>query len=1223
MSTSEQVTGAATADNVASDIWQQHEAQIRDFYLTKRKTLRQVKEEMEKCGFPTKPLSTWETKLRDHLKIPGVFHNGILPRLLGAWKSVEWWNIVPVGRAFSAQEVEVFRSHLDVVPTGSQSFPRPSHDLGYRLVTSRGNISLNEFISTSIYLLSNQLHDPDDGDKGLHILCSLVQHDPQLFAQLLQCELPTGRATWQSLFTYSQSHQHKLVFGILQDIGMRFVWLNPSDAGVLVSALAMDFPTNVIVSIIDYLRRAGENNHFWRDILDAISISYGKGRLEIANTLVQTFDINAPMSNKPMCVYWEDRRRPRRFQNLPVSIFLGLVLSFDNTKVGHWNLLDFLTSSGADVDKVLPWQWYAWKPSQKWYNKNEVNRALRPTILDHAFRLERCLFDRLSQYSKASKSRLTKTGLVLSLEKGLDAFNDYLRSRVLATRSFDRKAMHSIMEFLLLDQFKAAQWNVWVTEIYPSHLRRLARVREMDVNVVRSSIQYGVELNTGSDSLPDINSVLGRVLKQLRTEVAEDPLKLLHLLISKGANINEENLEQAVETEGFTFLKWLQPMVKDFPAKAAGALAKAALLNNFEAVQFLLGSGVDPHTFINSTTASLLEPRDIVIKDVTGATLEKLYSVQAIAAGVGRGPIFKYSSLKMIQFLAESGAHLAVGPNDSTPFAFLVLLLENGGGLYGESGDPELFEKTEFVVGALKQSKHWSNPPAYLLELCIRSWGNIPADDSEERLKIFEYLLDQGAVVNPGSPLAALTRFGGNKQLLSRVLRSGADINAYTAVSHRDFVSNFTATPLQAAAFLGNQDLVQLFVDLGANVNSPASSRQGKTALQAICQWDPATQEEHHRKMMICHLLLSRGADVNAAPASRSGETALQGAVVQGDIELTAILIRSGAHVNAPPPKYAFGCALDWAAHYGRLDICKLLLEANALSHDRGMTGYDGAINEAQSQGHYAVASVIRDHLMHVREQNLDGPEFQEVAEDYHTSYGYNKDDESTDDDYWNEFDSYYEYNEKDDHSTDEESSECESVEEHSTNASVGQLPIARADPPGDPQGITAMQAFDNFLTHDFVGYTGPGIDLSMGDLNFEWGHAPLPNYFMGPLTDVSHVQVFPELQLAPNAPANDWLTHTGTGFGFPPGDMQLAGNEWMPQNAFGAWAGMPDDSTLWPQWIGMQDVDFGMGVFNMQDADFGFGILDSNRQPPPTYPLGEPVIEDLDAEEQEFLNVL
>lgn len=103
----------------ADDVWHQHEAQIKDLYQNKRKTLREVKRLMEDNGFPETPydsscpnigrikksrifeadgfnlsritgrLSTWESKLRERLQLrkkakahdwPLIYQH-ILPRL--------------------------------------------------------------------------------------------------------------------------------------------------------------------------------------------------------------------------------------------------------------------------------------------------------------------------------------------------------------------------------------------------------------------------------------------------------------------------------------------------------------------------------------------------------------------------------------------------------------------------------------------------------------------------------------------------------------------------------------------------------------------------------------------------------------------------------------------------------------------------------------------------------------------------------------------------------------------------------------------------------------------------------------------------------------------------------------------------------------------------------------------------------------------------------------
>lgn len=1095
-----------------------------------------------------------------------MFQYEISARLLDARKSLEWWNVVPVGRTLQIQEIESFRSRLEVVPASSQRLPCPSHDLGFRLVKSRGNISISDFVSTSIYLLSNRLHDFLDGDRGLQILCSLFEHDTQLFAQLLQCERSTGKATWESLLEYSQYQQRTPVFEFLLHIGLRYSWLDPSNTRVLVSALATDFPTSITGSIVNDLRPDGNDEHPWREILDAISISYSKGHLEIAKTLVETFDINAPVFKPPIWPETPVRRYQKRRR--PASVFFDFILSFDSTKIANWRLLDFLLSSGADVDRALPSQWYAQEPSRRWYEKNALNRALRPTILDHSFCLDRSLFERLFQHSKASTSKLTKTGLLLSLEKGSDDFQDYLGTRVLATHPSDWKVIRSALDVVLLDHFDVARWNVVGPreDRYPYASNCVqTKMPEINLKVARSYIQYCVDPDIQSHSSPVVHTILGGVLRQLREQFTDQSLQVLDILVQKGVDITEEHFEHAAEKNGTWFLEWLRPMVKNFPIKAPRALAKAASLNNFEAVEYLLQAGADLNAFINSMDETM-EPRDFVIRNMTGAAVEQFYSVQAIAAGVGTTPNCSvYSSLKMIQLLAERGSEFVVSPTDLTDFDFLILLLEHGAASPSSRGDTELFDKVKFVFRTLKQGKQWSIPPAYLLELCVSYPNDRSMEDIDQRLRIFEYLLDGGVGVNPGSPLAALTRFGAHINLVKRVLDSGARLDAYTAVSYRYPKKGPMATPLQAAAHQANQELVELLLDRGADVNCPARGACGCTALQAICEWDPATEEEHRRKMKICELLLSSGAEVNAAPTLRFGMTALQAAARKGDIKLTAILIQNGAHVNAPPSKFGPQLsALDWAARFGRLDVSKLLLEANALSHTRGMTGYDGAINEARRFRRHAVANLIREYLVHITENGLNGPGFQHVAEDYHV-HGYNADDESADDVSWKQWELYREPTECP--SSDGEASDCDTAEYGLAISSTSPMGLAQTDVPEAGEGVPTMHRLGNTLTDDFMGHMGTQLDSTVGDLNLGWDNELMPDHFMGTLTDFPGAQGISDQQLSANARIDEWVSHTDIDSGPPQEHMGLAGNEWISQNPFDIWAGMPDCSPFWQQW--------------------------------------------------------
>ncbi|KAL2285304.1 hypothetical protein FJTKL_08251 [Diaporthe vaccinii] len=255
------------------------------------------------------------------------------------------------------------------------------------------------------------------------------------------------------------------------------------------------------------------------------------------------------------------------------------------------------------------------------------------------------------------------------------------------------------------------------------------------------------------------------------------------------------------------------------------------------------------------------------------------------------------------------------------------------------------------------------------------------------RLEMFEYLLGQGAPVSPGSCLAALICAGGPEELVERVVRSGADLDAY----YQDRVRK--CTPLQAAARDGKEHLVRLLLRAGSNVNSRACGKYGLTALQAICFWDTATEQEYERKMRICQLLISHGADTNAAPPRIGGRTALQSAAMVGHIEIAALLLRNGALVNAPPCRLG-RIALDEAVFLGRLDMVKFLLNANALSNFRGTTGYDGAIKSAERLANPAIADLIRQHAANNMALGLINPELLKPQEDYHI-YGY-----ITDEDY-------------------------------------------------------------------------------------------------------------------------------------------------------------------------------------------------------------------------------
>lgn len=1011
---------------------------------------------------------------------------------------------------------------------------------------SRGNISLSDFVSTSLYLVSNRLHDSSDGDKGLQILCLLFEHDVDLFAEILLSEPTTGRATWESLIIDTEYRQHNRSFKFMLDVGIRCAWLNPCDTRVLVSALQMDFSTDIVAGLIDHLCDSGHSQQ-GSYIFEAILMAHRRGRFDIAKSLVQRFDINADTPSEAL--------EPDEYGTERISIFLSLVMGFKKeNKRSLWNELSLFLSNGADVDKLMPSGFYTGRdrPSSAWYNKNGINRALRSTILDHSFCLQRSLFERLAQHSKLPNSALTRTGLKVSLEKGADAFRDYLKTRQPAVDPLNWKIMRSLLNFLVNSEIDESRRTNMPVCSAGAECPRVAR--GVNFKIVRSIIQYLVDLDRGPGSLTNIHSLLESVLRTLCNHTMEDGLQILEILIKRGADITEYHLTDAVGSNGIGILEWLQPRVKNFSAKAAGALATAARLNNLEAVEFLLQSGANPGAFIDRHHIS----REIAVKNGPRFHLDKAYSVQATAAeeGLIAG---EHSSLRMSQFLTERGAKLIVGLNDSTPFDFIAILLKDC------REDVELFEKVKFVLSTLKQSKHRANPPAYLLELCAQyelGRQDEAFDEFKERMKIFEYLLDEGADVNPGSPLAALVRVGGPKELVERVLRLGADLDAFTAVYYQ-YKHRTTQTPIQAAASCGSEELVYLFLQRGASVNSRARGKGGATALQAICLWGPATEQEHHRKMTICELLLSGGADINAAPARYNGLTALQAAVTSGDLELAAILVRDGAHVNAPPA-ISGGynhCALDAAARYGRLDIAKLLLDANALSENRGTTGYDGAISLAETWGHRALASLIRDYHRNDTGPILYTPDTREAAEDCHI-HGNTTDGESTDSDYWPAV--VYDSSTDDDlFFTDDESSSSErDAAEYSSNSGAAGPMHRDTNVPQDTEAFPDSQDVRNDLPDNFTGYSGTVVDLTEDGAHMVWEDEHMPNACVGSLAGRRDLPAFPDLQSTDGR-----ASHSGMGFVLPEEEMETRwGDESILQSSWEPWAGMPDDGALWQE---------------------------------------------------------
>ncbi|OAR01801.1 hypothetical protein LLEC1_07687 [Akanthomyces lecanii] len=150
---------------------------------------------------------------------------------------------------------------------------------------------------------------------------------------------------------------------------------------------------------------------------------------------------------------------------------------------------------------------------------------------------------------------------------------------------------------------------------------------------------------------------------------------------------------------------------------------------------------------------------------------------------------------------------------------------------------------------------------------------------------------------------------GVSLHMLKRLIDSGLDVNQRLA--RQDSL-------LQYAANYRTEDVVELLLDAGADVNAPPAPTKGYTALQGAVGKD---------NVRLVKLLLSRGANVNGPASPEHGATALQRAVLIGSMPIFVLLVQQGADVNAPASSVGGRTALEAAAENGRLDMAFILLQ--------------------------------------------------------------------------------------------------------------------------------------------------------------------------------------------------------------------------------------------------------------------------------------------------------
>ncbi|KAH8596017.1 ankyrin repeat-containing domain protein [Bisporella sp. PMI_857] len=178
--------------------------------------------------------------------------------------------------------------------------------------------------------------------------------------------------------------------------------------------------------------------------------------------------------------------------------------------------------------------------------------------------------------------------------------------------------------------------------------------------------------------------------------------------------------------------------------------------------------------------------------------------------------------------------------------------------------------------------------------------------------------------------------------LVSNLISLGANVHA---------VDEFGYSSIKQAICSGaHHDIIQLLLDVGAQVNEPPYTGAGRyqTVLQEAV-WRPNSCD-------VIELLLDAGAEIDALAHEDAGLTALQEVAMRGYLRIALMLLQRGADPNAPGAKYGGSTALEFAADEGRLDMVQLLLNAGANVSPK-------AIDLAKRHKHFVISDLLDKRL--------------------------------------------------------------------------------------------------------------------------------------------------------------------------------------------------------------------------------------------------------------------
>lgn len=907
-------------------------------------------------------------------------------------------------------------------------------------------------VSMAIYLLSNNFAKPGDLEEVSSVhraffetLDSVFKETPaRHLRDILQSRLASVRATFEALLDIAGILRHQFAFETLVNIGIGNDWLAISAQGhqYLYHAVCMDL-NEVVQRLLDSgCRPANFANAGRGTITTAIVAALERRNILCVELLLKHCDINTPFLSN--CYH----------SVTSFTLLIQKAYCFDETLLGQG--IKLFLDAGADInsalgeDKAHCWYrddvkiWIRWRLNRNW------------SVRDYLFCFHQRLFYMFTPgWSPEQASYPTRAGILRSLESGSNTLSAYC-TRLAQNVGWPR--LFEYLELLVAEQLTGI--GPWIASGGPRGA--------VDLKTVRALVDLGVSMDKVLSRAPILLADYMEGRGEENGHYCD--IEVIRYLLDNRAIVDYRAIQQALQFQNTGVLALTIQNATNIQQQGADAVVKAAIANDFEAVKLLLNAGVD----INTDTECV--PIRVGCKEVT----PRDEAVSLLCQVVELWELSFEALNNMIDYLVQQGAHFRLSAMKPRLSDLLESVLKHRNG----SSQGLLKQIVQYIMDAGCDLSDPDVSSARLLEAC-GFLGRCHGKDLE-KVEIFESLFRNGALLRPGAPLAAWIGIGGGAELVNEMLCGGADIDTYYHGEHQ------VRTALQTAAEYCREDLVVLLLQKGANVNAPARGCVGKTALQAICDFDSKSPAEKEQKIRIVNLLLAYGADINAAPARSLGWTSLQCVADRGDLEVAMLLLSwvPPAEVNMPPCQYQLGGrlegnALDLAAANGRIDMVKLLLNNHALSSRPGNTGYDGAIQGAERSGKLAVADLMREHATEVLISNPTRAHQSWPQRDWR-EYGYEYDGYS---------DGYTSFDDDDDGDDDDEDDGFSESGDGFSTFRVGQDPVAQAEiqpeaavhPGSEHMAPLPGWVWDTQVDNPLNFETGSATLLETGDGNRLW----------------------------------------------------------------------------------------------------------------------------------------